>query len=93
MNVDDRIHLVHEVPDKGRAKSFCGAILRKGKWFDTPESVWKQATNDHTKTVWTKRLKSNKLEFYSRNKPYLGNICPNCARSPDYELAILANVP
>lgn len=103
MKHEDRIHLVHVVPEKGRAKSFCGAVLRKGIWFDTPERIWKncgEVFGGH-RMAYRKHLRSNRLEYYScRGFPppiqaaaYWNNICPNCAGSADYQLALLANVP
>jgi hypothetical protein len=95
MKHEDRIHLVREVPDKGRAKSFCGAILRKGLWFDTPARVLKLLSISHTshyRAVYTKQKRGNTLQYYAPTD-YAGNICPNCTKSEEYALALLANVP
>jgi len=72
------IHLVSEVPAKGRAQSFCGAVLRKGFW-------WQHYM------AYTKRLRSNHLDYYPND--YFENICPICAESPEVGLDLLANVP
>ena len=100
MRHEDRIHLVREVPEKGRAKSFCGAVLRKGVWFDTPERVLKQAAvkPENTRLAYRKEGRSNRCTWYQPASGlgcdvYQSNICPNCAKSEDYALAVLASVP
>jgi hypothetical protein len=102
MKHEDRIHLVHEVPEKGRAKSFCGAVLRKKVWFDTVERAEKQGDIDYpentTRLAYQKELRSNRLCWYQPARGlgaavYRDNICPNCKKTEDYALAVLANVP
>ena len=90
------IHLVSEVPAKGRAQSFCGAVLRKGFWFDTSLRYARQLSTGKTAhwqhyMAYTKRLRSNHLDYYPND--YFENICPICAESPEVGLDLLANVP
>lgn len=90
------IHLVSEVPKKGRAQSFCGAVLRKGFWFDTSIN-YANALGTVRPAHWrgyrayTKKLRSNQQDHYPHD--YLGNVCPRCAESPEVGLDLLANVP
>lgn len=91
------IHLVSEVPKKGRAQSFCGAVLRKGFWFDTSVNYASKLSTGGKLPGWgghhayTKKLRSNHRVHYGYD--YLTNVCPRCAESPEVGLDLLANLP
>lgn len=90
------IHLVSTVPKKGRAQSFCGAVLRKGFWFDTSLNYANRLASVRPARwggfmVYTKHLRGNIQDHYPHT--YLDNVCPRCADSPEVGLDLLANLP
>jgi len=86
----DTIHLCRHVPSKGRAKSLCGAVLRKGFLFNSVERYLTALQHRMFQTVYFRGNSGNSLKFYGGK---LECVCKSCLDTEEYAMAVLANLP